>query len=72
MKEDDRIDISRTVRRRIDTTNYVVFVSKTENHVSTLWEELGERKFMSKQIEAQRKLCSMTQGDIRFPQCLRL
>ena len=35
-KEDDRKDMTRAAARRIDTSNYAVFVSSTENHVSAI------------------------------------
>ena len=36
MKEGDRKDMTRAASRRIETSNYVVFVSSTENHVSVI------------------------------------
>ena len=59
MKEDDRKDMTRAAARRIDTSNYVVFVSSTENHVSAIWKDRGERKLMPKQRESQQMLQGM-------------
>ena len=66
MTEDDRIDMSKAVRGRIDTKNYVVFVRKTENHVSTIWKGREKRKFTHRQLEAQRRLDSAVVGGIRL------
>ena len=66
MTEDDRIDMSKTARDRIYTKNYVVFASKSENHVSTIWKDRVKRKFTHRQLEDQGKLDSTTVGGMRF------
>ena len=56
MKEDDRMDMSKTVRGRIDTGGYVVFVRKSENHASTIWRGREQMKFTNRQLEGQGTL----------------
>ena len=62
---EEKLDISQTASRRIDTQNYVVFVSSAENHLSTIWKDREKRKFMHRQREAHCKLKLMTKDGVR-------
>ena len=66
MREDDRVDTSKAVRRRIDTGDYVIFVSKTENRVSTIREGRGEWDLTNRKLEAHGTLDAMTLDGSRF------
>ena len=61
MKHDGRADIPKSAARVVDTSNYVIFVSATENHLPIIWKERGRRKFTNRQRDAQSKLKHMTQ-----------
>ena len=68
-KEEDRMDMAKTASRRIDKKNYVVFVIKTENQVSTIWKQRDKRKYMPSQLAAQRKLVEMGREGTRLLFC---
>ena len=59
MKEDDRKDMTRAASRRIDTSNYVVFVSSAGNHVSVIWKDREKKMLMPKQRESHHMLQCM-------------
>ena len=54
MKENARKDTTRAASRRTGASDYVVFVSSAENHVSAIWKDIGgEEGVMPKHRESQ-------------------
>ena len=66
MKRDGRLDISKAAARRMDTRNYAIFASSSENRLSEIRKGREKRKFTYRKRGAQSKLKRMAKDGARL------